>query len=327
MNIVTVIGGSGFIGTRLVNRLRSRSDLSVCILDKALSVEHADITRLVDVRSIEDLRELIPHGSTVVNLAAEHHDNVRPVSLYQQVNVTGAENICSVAREKDVTTIVFTSSVAVYGFARIGADESAEIAPFNHYGRTKYEAEQVFRAWQNEVATERRLVIVRPTVVFGEKNRGNVYQLLKLISLRRFVMVGGGENRKSMAYVEKVAAFIEFSISSKPGVYVYNFVDKPDLTINRLVTVVRNALGQSGNLRFRVPFPLAFLVGKLFDLLAAITGRNFSISAIRVKKFCTDSVYESAVVSTGFKAPVSLQRAIEETIKAEFLQGEGSSKT
>ena len=233
MQTINVIGGSGFIGTRLVRRLRSKEQLAVQITDKAPSKEHPDVVTLGDVRSAEQLRTSIANGSVIVNLAAEHRDDVRPLSLYDEVNVGGARNICTVAREKSVQTIIFTSTVAVYGFAPIGTDESGKIAPFNDYGRTKYEAEQVFKAWQADAPTERTLVIVRPTVVFGEQNRGNVYNLLRQIASGKFEMVGNGKNRKSMAYVENVAAFIEYSMSFKPGVHIYNFIDKPDFTMNR----------------------------------------------------------------------------------------------
>jgi nucleoside-diphosphate-sugar epimerase len=122
-----------------------------------------------DVILIEQLREAIQDGAIIVNLAAEHRDDVRPLSLYDDVNIQGAKNICIVAKERNVQTIVFTSTVAVYGFAPIGTDESGKITPFNDYGRTKYEADQVFKAWQAEAASERSLVIIRPTVVFGEQ--------------------------------------------------------------------------------------------------------------------------------------------------------------
>jgi GlcNAc-P-P-Und epimerase len=217
MQTINVIGGSGFIGTRLVRRLRSKEQLAVQITDKAPSKAHPDVVTLGDIRSVEQLRTSIANESVIVNLAAEHRDDVRPLSLYDEVNVGGASNICTVAREKSVQTIIFTSTVAVYGFAPIGTDESGKIAPFNDYGRTKYEAEQVFKAWQAEAPTERTLVIIRPTVVFGEQNRGNVYNLLRQIASGKFVMVGNGENRKSMAYVENVAAFIEYAMSFKPG--------------------------------------------------------------------------------------------------------------
>jgi nucleoside-diphosphate-sugar epimerase len=265
------------------------------------------------------LRTQISTDSVIINLAAEHRDDVRPLSLYDEVNVDGARNICIVAREKGVKKIIFTSSVAVYGFAPIGTNETGKIAPFNDYGRTKYEAEQIFRAWQTEAPHERTLVIIRPTVVFGEQNRGNVYNLLRQIASGKFVMVGHGENRKSMAYVENVAAFLEYAVTFKPGLHIYNFIDKPDFTMNDLVTTVNNILNRSGKIRLRVPFIVGYLIGMCFDVAAAVTGKRFSISAIRVKKFCANSVYNTAIDQTGFIAPVPLEQALERTVRHEFV--------
>jgi nucleoside-diphosphate-sugar epimerase len=320
MQTINVIGGSGFIGTRLIRRLRSKEQLAVQITDKVPSKAHPDVVTLGDVRSVEQLRTSITNGSVIVNLAAEHRDDVRPLSLYDEVNVGGARNICTVAREKSVQTIIFTSTVAVYGFAPIGTDESGKIAPFNDYGRTKYEAEQVFKAWQAEAPTERTLVIVRPTVVFGEQNRGNVYNLLRQIASGKFVMVGNGENRKSMAYVENVAAFIEYSMSFKPGVHIYNFIDKPDFTMNSLVANVNRILGRPEKIGFRLPFAVGYSIGKCFDLVASLTGRRFAISSIRVKKFCANSVYNTAIDQTGFVPPVPLEQALAQTVRYEFME-------
>jgi nucleoside-diphosphate-sugar epimerase len=242
------------------------------------------------------------------------------------VNVGGARNICLVAREKGVKTIIFTSTVAVYGFAPIGTDESGKIAPFNDYGRTKYEAEQIYKAWQAEAPDERALVIIRPTVIFGEQNRGNVHNLLKQIASGKFVMIGDGNNRKSMAYVENVAAFIEYSMSFKPGVHTYNYIDKPDFTMNTLVGKVNSMLGRSSKIGFRLPFSVGYLIGKCFDVVSAVTGKRFAISSIRVKKFCANSVFNTAVESTGFVPPVPLEEALENTVRHEFIEsheGEG----
>lgn len=320
MQTINVIGGSGFIGTRLVRRLQSKEQLAVQITDKAPSKAHPDVVTLGDVRSVGQLRTSIANGSVIVNLAAEHRDDVRPLSLYDEVNVGGARNICTVAREKSVQTIIFTSTVAVYGFAPIGTDESGKIAPFNDYGRTKYEAEQVFKAWQAEVPTERTLVIIRPTVVFGEQNRGNVYNLLRQIASGKFVMVGNGENRKSMAYVENVAAFIEYAVSFKPGIHIYNFIDKPDFTMNSLVANVNRILSRPEKIGFRLPFAVGYMIGKGFDLVAALSGKRFAISSIRVKKFCANSVYNTAIEQTGFAPPVPLEQALAQTVRYEFVE-------
>lgn len=320
MQTINVIGGSGFIGTRLVRQLRNKEQLAVQITDKAPSKAHPDLVILGDVRSVEQLRISIANGSVIVNLAAEHRDDVRPLSLYDEVNVEGAINICTVACEKSVKTIIFTSSVAVYGFAPIGTDESGKIAPFNDYGRTKYEAEQIFKAWQAEVPTERTLVIIRPTVVFGEQNRGNVYNLLRQIASGKFVMVGHGENRKSMAYVENIAAFIEYSMSFKPGVHIYNFIDKPDFTMNSLVANVNRILGRPEEIGFRLPFAVGYMIGKGFDLVASLSGKRFAISSIRVRKFCANSVYNTAINQTGFVSPVPLEQALAQTVRYEFVE-------
>lgn len=314
-----IIGGSGFIGTRLCRRLK-RTEKTFRILDKEPSRSFSSSAVLADVRSIDSLHAHIPDKSVLVNLAAEHRDDVRPLSLYDDVNVGGARNICNVAREKQINTIIFISSVAVYGFAQICTDESGKIAPFNDYGRTKYEAELVFKTWQNEAPSERTLVIIRPTVVFGEQNRGNVYNLLRQIASGKFVMVGHGENRKSMAYVENIAAFIEYSMSFKPGAHIYNFIDKPDFTMNSLVANVNRILGRSEKVGFRLPFAVGYLIGKGFDLVAAITGKRFAISSIRVKKFCANSVYDTSIDKTGFVPPVPLDQALAKTIHYEFVE-------
>jgi nucleoside-diphosphate-sugar epimerase len=317
--MVCIVGGSGFIGTRLSHRL-TKTNQQFNIVDKAPSMAFPGHIQLADVRSLDDLRQSIPANSPLINLAAEHRDDVRPLSLYDEVNVGGARNLCTVAREKNVRTVVFTSTVAVYGFAPIGTDESGKIAPFNDYGRTKYEAEQVFKAWQAEAPEERTLVIIRPTVVFGEQNRGNVHNLLRQIAAGYFVMVGKGENRKSMAYVENIAAFIEYSLSFKPGVHIYNFIDKPDFTMNQLVSSVKRILGQPEKIGFRLPYAVGYAIGKVFDLVAAITGKRLAISSIRVKKFCANSVYNTGIDETGFLPPVPHAQALEQTIRHEFIE-------
>ena len=320
MQSIAVLGGSGFIGSRLVSRLMLRKNISVSIIDKRPSYDFPALYFSADIRNLDGLNSVINSCNVLVNLAAEHRDDVSPLSLYDEVNVGGANNLCQLARDKGINRLIFTSSVAVYGFAPLGTNESGVIAPFNDYGRTKWEAEQVYKQWQAEDPQNRTLVIVRPTVVFGERNRGNVFNLLRQIALGKFVMVGDGLNRKSMAYVENVAAFLEYSLDFKPGVHIYNYIDKPDFTMDVLVAHVNKLFGRSAQIKFRLPLSLGLLIGSGFDLVAKVTKNKFSISAVRVKKFCANSVYESAVESTGFVPPVSMMEAIEKTVRFEFIE-------
>ena len=315
MNI-TLVGGSGFIGTRLCFRLLD-SGHTFNIIDKSPSHHFNEKVSISDIRFPVST---ILDSDVLVNLAAEHRDDVFPLSLYDETNVIGAKNICQLAIDNRVSKIVFTSSVAVYGFAPIGTSETGKIDPFNNYGRTKWEAEQIYKEWQVEDPQNRTLVIVRPTVVFGERNRGNVFNLLKQIASGKFVMVGDGLNRKSMAYVENVAAFLEYSMSFKPGIHIYNYIDKPDFSMNDLVSHVNKLLGRSSEIKFRLPYILGLVIGRSFDLAAKVLGRKFPISSIRVKKFCANSVYESAISQTGFVPPVKLMDAIEKTVRYEFIE-------
>lgn len=318
--MITIVGGAGFIGTRLCHRLARDASRAFAIVDKASSRAFPEKSRLADVRSLPALMDAIDPGSVIINLAAEHRDDVQPRSLYHEVNVEGAVNVCEAARRKNVGTIIFTSSVAVYGFAPIGTDETGEIAPFNDYGRTKHEAELVYRRWQEEAPHERTLVIVRPTVVFGERNRGNVYNLLSQIASGRFVMVGDGKNRKSMAYVENVAAFLEHALSFEPGVHLFNYIDKPDLSMNELVGGVNRLLAKTERIRFRLPYLVGYLAGGCLDVVARVTGLRFPVSAIRVKKFCSNTVFDTSLARSGFAAPVPLADALARTVRHEFKE-------
>ena len=185
------------MGTNLCRQL-SRKQQDFEIIDLKMSNQFPEKCKIADVRDVESLRAAMT-GDVVVNLAAVHRDDVRDKSEYQRTNVDGAENVAQLCTEKGIKKIVFTSTVAVYGFAEPGTDEAGEINPFNEYGRTKFEAEEKLRSWQK--ASDNSLLIVRPTVIFGEGNRGNVYNLLNQIASGKFLMVGRGENKKSMGAV------------------------------------------------------------------------------------------------------------------------------
>lgn len=317
--VISIIGGSGFVGTRLCKRLAANGK-EFRIIDKAPSHAFGGLAVKADVCDTDSLRRSIPVQSVLINLAAEHRDDVRPISRYDEVNVQGARNICKVAEEKGITQIVFTSSVACYGFAPADTGEDGAINPFNDYGRTKAEAEIVFREWQARDPGNRSLVIVRPTVIFGEQNRGNVYNLLKQIASGRFVMIGSGRNRKSMAYVENVAAFLEHAISLGAGVHLFNYVDKPDFDMATLVSVVKTKLGKGSRSGISLPYGIGYLAGLCFDVVARISGRTFPVSAIRVKKFCATTQFSSGVAASGFSAPVSLRDGLQRTVQYEFIE-------
>ncbi len=320
---IAVVGGAGFLGTRLCHVLE-RQEKRFVIFDN-INIQSSEITEL-DIENEESLDQLKTHNC-IINLAAVHRDDIRPLSRYDDVNVQGSVNVCEAARRHGINKIIFTSSVAIYGFAPADTGESGEPNYFNDYGRTKYLAEQVYKEWQAEDPENRTLVIVRPTVIFGEGNRGNVYNLLKQIASRRFVMFGNGKNRKSMAYVENVAAFLEYSLSFKPGLHIYNYIDKPDFDMNTLVSEARKTLFGKNNVGLRLPAFLGMAIGYFADFVANVTGKTLPVSSIRVKKFMGITQFASSVSETSFVPPVSLEEGLARTLRYEFLEDNSDKRT
>ena len=314
---ICVIGGAGFIGGNLV-RILCREGHEPVILDSCRRGEFADAITEVDIRDSEQLQCSLK-GDVIVHLAAVHRDDVQPLSLYDDVNVHGTENVIAAAEVNNIDNIIFTSSVAVYGFAEINTGEEGEIAPFNDYGRTKFEAELKLIEWQKREPGKRSLTIVRPTVVFGPGNRGNVHNLINQIYRRRFVMIGDGKNVKSMAYVENVAEFLHKCIGSEPGVTIMNYVDKPDLDMNSLISLIKKELQLDHGVGLRVPKIIGLILGHFFDFAALVVKKSFPISAIRVQKFTSDTSFSSKAHGfRGFTANYSLEEGVERTIAADF---------
>jgi len=320
---ITLIGASGFVGTRLIELfLRGKKCFAPIIIqniDKQQSPFYPEITIIADVRDKEKLKILLQDQDVVVLLAAEHRDDVSPTSLYYDVNVEGTRNVLEAMDTCGVKKIIFTSSVAVYGLNKNNPNEEHPADPFNHYGKSKWQAEEVLREWYEKNTENKMLTIVRPSVIFGERNRGNVYNLLRQISSGRFLKVGACNNKKSMAYVGNVVSLLAQLIENKLGYNVYNYIDKPDLCMNELVDVVGKSIGKKIP-SIKIPYFLGMLGGYCFDILAKISGKKFSISSVRVKKFCATTQFDATkVYSSGFNALYTLVEGLDNTIKFEFL--------
>lgn len=313
---ITVIGGSGFVGTNLCKQLALKQQ-DFEIVDLKISNQFPKKCKIADVREVETLRATIT-GDVVVNLAAVHRDDVSDKLEYKRTNVDGAENVSLVCEEKGINKIVFTSTVAVYGFAEPGTDETGAINPFNEYGRTKFQAEEKFRMWQAK--DENSLIIVRPTVIFGEGNRGNVYNLINQIASGKFLMVGKGDNKKSMAYIGNIVAFLETCIATDQKYGIYNYVDTPNLTVNELVSEVRAQLKGKRGVGPRIPYWLGMVLGYTADMVAKFSNKNLTISSIRVKKFASSTEYQSAKAKLdNFQAPFLLSQGLDRVLQSEFL--------
>ena len=320
---ITFIGGSGFVGTRLIELLKEDSTnySKIKNIDLLQSHFHPEVTEVGDVRDQACMDEKLQDTDCVILLAAQHRDDVHPTSLYYETNVGGMEKTLKAMEKNGVKRIVFYSSVAVYGLNKKNPNEEHPADPFNHYGKSKWQAEVVLQEWY-KTHPDWNINIIRPTVIFGERNRGNVYNLLKQIASGKFLMVGNGNNKKSMAYVGNIVAFTKFLIENKTtGYNVYNYIDKPDFNMNELVGHVSKVLNKHIPTT-HFPYWLGMLGGYGFDLLAKITGKKLTVSSVRVKKFCATTEFDATKVKeTGFKAPYTLGEGLARTLEFEASNG------
>ncbi len=315
MSEILLIGGSGFVGSFLIREL---DGFKIQNLDKRQSPFYNDITTLCDITKFNQIN-FSKQIDTVILLAAEHKDDVTPISKYYDVNVNGTKNVLSKMDEYGIKNFIFTSSVAVYGLNKNNPSETHNVDPFNHYGKSKLQAEKVIKAWFDKDSRNKSVTVIRPTVIFGERNRGNVFNLLKQISSGKFLMVGNGQNKKSMAYVGNVVAFIKDRIiKNQLGYNVYNYVDKQDLNMNELVSLVEKKMGFKIP-KFKFPYFIGFFGGLCFDFIAFLTNKKFSISSVRVKKFCATTQFDSSKVEKIFDAPYSLEEGLNKTLDHEFI--------
>lgn len=319
MKNICLIGASGFVGTRLVDQLKPY--YSIINIDKRQSAKYPELTQIANILDTTSMHEALRSFDCVVLLAAEHRDDVSPTSLYYDVNVQGTKNVLDAMDANGIKNIIFTSSVAVYGLNKENPTETHPADPFNHYGKSKWQAEEVLRDWYNKDPQGRSLNIIRPTVIFGERNRGNVFNLLKQIASGRFLKIGSCNNKKSMAYVGNVVAFIEYLITNnKAGYEVYNYIDKPDLSMNELLEVAGKSLNKKIP-SIKIPYFMGMLGGYCFDTLAWLTRKKLSISSVRVKKFCATTQFDATKVhSCGFNAPFMLAQGLDRTLRFEFVE-------
>lgn len=306
---IAITGGSGFIGTRLIQNLKAAGH--DCVI-----IDLRDANPC-DVLDLPALTQRLAGCDAIYHLAAEHADDVFPRSRYYDVNVTGTKNVCAAADANGITRVLFTSSFAVYGLDVATPTELSKPAPFNDYGQSKLEGEEVLRGWAagNDRA---KLTIIRPVVVFGEGNRGNVYNLVNQVAARKFVMIGDGENKKSMAYVGNVAAFLQHCLDDAHAGQLYNYADAPDLSMNDLMGFIYKSLGRAVP-KLALPYSLGLGAGYAFDGIARMTGRKFPISAIRVQKFCADTSCNASKAHRDFAAPFTMEEGFQRFITHDFL--------
>lgn len=315
---IAVIGGAGFIGRPLVERLHEQGPAVRVIGSTPPSRPLPGEWVHCDIRDTAGLTSALADVEVAYNLVAVHGPDPRPAALYHELNVGGARSVCEAAAAAGVRHLAFTSSAAVYG-AAIGCDESTPPSPRDAYGESKLFAEAVYREWA-DAQPGRVLSIVRPTVVFGVGGEGTAGRFFRHVAGPGFEHVGEAGNRRSLAFVDNVAAFLAFVIDLPGQFHLYNYADQPDLSVAEIVSTIREALHLP-------PAPRQSLAGACATALAQAVRaglhgeRSPELRTLRTalgQLSLERRVDASRAHTSGFQAPTPLRDALRATARADL---------
>jgi nucleoside-diphosphate-sugar epimerase len=311
MNQSIIFGGEGFIGRHLAARLLTEGQ-QVTSVDLAESDRREGAGRrfvIGDVRGMLTFAPPPPPSPVLFNLAAVHRTPGHPNRDYFEANLNGAENVCDFARKTGVRTIVFTSSIAPYGASEELKTEETLPIPNTAYGISKLVAEHIHRRWQAEKPDERRLVIVRPGVVFGHGENGNVTRLYRALRRKRFAYPGRTDTIKASIYVKDVAALLaEMAAKAEPGVFLYNLTYEPAPTIEEICATMSKVTGVKRP-KWVVPgFVLRTLAASLGPI-HGVLGEGFHPDRVR-KLMISTNISGKKLKEDGYTLKYSLNDAI-----------------
>ncbi|CAM3107795.1 hypothetical protein PAT01_00250 [Pseudoalteromonas atlantica] len=296
---VIIFGGSGFIGTHLIDKLLIQGCTTIISVDiKEPKSPRKGVNYIVaDVRDLSSL-ELFNNIDKIYNFAAIHTTPGHEHHEYYETNICGALEVCKYAERAGIKNIIFTSSISVYGPGEDQKTEETELQPTSSYGYSKMIAEKVHKEWLNKNSAINKLVIVRPAVVFGPGEGGNFTRLATLLSKGFFIYPGRKNTIKACIYVDDLIEAISFAEDQRQTLITFNGAYHQGYTLEDIIDIFQ-ANHFSDVKTVMLPKFIVLGVAKTLRLFNAF---NIGIHPERVMKLVKSTdVYPGWLVSKGKK--------------------------
>lgn len=327
MNNCIIFGGTGFIGSHFAKYLLINGIVENVYLADIRPIRpffglDNDLIKFFEVDVRKDInKNLFPHQiDLILNFAAIHREPGHEDHEYFETNLLGAQNVCKFADQVGCQNIIFTSSISPYGVSELPKDESTLPIPVTAYGSSKLVAEKIHQIWQAKDVNNRRLVIVRPGVVFGPGECGNVSRLVKAVIQRYFFFMGNESTRKAGVYVKELCNAMWWALQEqkKNGetVSLFNMSMNPGPSIGEYVKAVCKTQGIK---RFvpTVPYGVLMGVACVIDALAKPLGIKHPFSPVRIRKLVrSNNIIPTYLVEHGYQFQYSLDSAFADWKKS-----------
>ncbi len=284
-----IFGGAGYIGRNMVSVFLKENIFSkyiVCDIKPLRGFEgDSNVSYLpVDIRVTININisEIDTQNSWIFNFAAIHREPGHEYKEYFDTNIPGAENINDFARKTEIKNLFFTSSIAPYGKSLNKRSEDSSLYPETAYGISKALSEKIHQKWLAEDIS-RRLIIVRPSVIFGPKDPGNVYRMIKALKKGTFVLPNGGKVIKAYGYVFGLIDSIVFTMNKSDRLIIYNYAENPLVPLNVMTRIVKEEFGYAKP-TLKLSVNVLAVIAFFLQLISRITGKKTEIHPVRVKK-------------------------------------------
>ena len=328
MNCAVIFGGAGFIGIHFAELLILNSYTEKVYLFDIESIEdknssyrskiikkNPNIVMVIgDIRNSLDWFRPSEEVKMIANFAAIHREPGHEDIEFYRTNLVGAENVCDWARFVGCNKIIFTSSISTYGVGESTKDEATLPIPVTPYGGSKLVAEKIHLIWQAQDEINRRLVIVRPGVVFGPSEGGNVSRLIKAVIHRYFFYMGNKNTRKAGTYVKELCNamcwVLERQIFSDERVSLFNMSMIPNPSIQDYVNTVCATAGVRRYIP-SVPFRFLLMISYLISALATPFATKHPFSPVRIRKLVrSNDINTKYLISNGYNYKYDLESAL-----------------
>ncbi len=318
---ILVTGGSGFIGTNLVEHYRQKA-IPVCNLDHLppRNPNHQADWVQADLLQPTQLRHCIAEfdPSHVVHLGARTDLNGRSLSDYT-ANTLGVENLTAALNDHgNGQRILYASSrlVCKIGYQPHG---DTDYCPTTIYGESKVLGEQ----WLRQASILAHWAIVRPTSIWGPWFATPYRDFFETVRKGRYLHPHGRRIRKSFGYVGNTVHQIDrllFAPAEMIQGQTFYLCDSQPLEVLQFAQLIARELN-APPIR-QIPLPLLNLAAQLGDLLATVGFQQVPLTRFRLNNLLTDMLHDASnTVAVAGPDPWTLQKGVETT--ARWLREHG----
>ncbi|MBS1533437.1 MAG: NAD(P)-dependent oxidoreductase [Bacteroidetes bacterium] len=318
MKTAFLFGGSGYIGFYSITKFLDLNLFDRYVILDIQEPKYFDTLPdcidfiKCDVRNpiVDFTGQIDKKKSWIFNFAAIHREPGHEAHEYFDTNINGAKNINSFAEKLGIQNLFFTSSIAPYGKSKEVRSESSMLYPETPYGISKSMAELIHKTWLNN-HPERRLIIVRPSVIYGPKDPGNIYRTIKALKKGIFVLPDGGNVIKAYGYVYGLVESMLFTMQKSDREITYNYAEYPLLNLKEMTVVIKQNLGYKRP-TLSLPVGLLSLIASVLQIAFRLLGKKTDIHPTRVRKagFPTN-IKPQYLIDNGFEFNFNFSKSLE----------------